>query len=66
MFHQVTDASKVALFALVERLRQRGFVLLDTQWTTSHLRTFGTFEMARSEYLGRLRTAVELPCRFDS
>ncbi len=34
MFHRVTNASKVALVALVERLRARGFVLLDTQWTT--------------------------------
>ena len=66
MFHEVTDASKVALHALVERLRLRGFKLLDTQWTTSHLRTFGTFEMPRSEYLGRLRMAVDLPCSFDS
>ena len=66
MFHEVTDASKVALHALVERLRLRGFKLLDTQWTTSHLRTFGTFEMPRSEYLSRLRVAVELPCSFDS
>src|SRR5206468_2123420 len=42
MFHRATDASKVALVALVERLRARGFVLLDTQWQTPHLRQFGS------------------------
>ena len=41
MFHRVTDASKVALVALVERMRSRGYRLLDTQWTTEHLRQFG-------------------------
>jgi leucyl/phenylalanyl-tRNA--protein transferase len=64
MFHDVTDASKVALHALVERLRVRGFKLLDTQWTTSHLRTFGTREIPRSEYLSELKVAVDLPCEF--
>jgi len=48
MFHRATDASKVALVALVERLRERGFVLLDTQWQTPHLRQFGTCEIPRS------------------
>ena len=48
MFHEVTDASKVALFALVERLRERGFTLLDTQWLTPHLVTFGAVEIPRS------------------
>src|SRR5688572_3530147 len=42
MFHYVTDASKVALVALVERLRERRFALLDTQWMTPHLLRFGT------------------------
>ena len=42
MFHEVTDASKVALVALVERLRARKSDLLDTQWTTPHLLKFGT------------------------
>ena len=41
MFHRETDASKVALVALVERLRARGYVLLDTQWVTPHLEQFG-------------------------
>lgn len=65
MFHSVTDASKVALVALVERLRERGFALLDTQWVTPHLAQFGGVEIPRAEYLERLATAVPLACRFD-
>ena len=64
MFHRVTDASKVALVALVERLRARGFTLLDTQWLTPHLAQFGTYEIPRAEYLRRLRRAVAMDCQF--
>src|SRR3989440_9477574 len=64
MFHRVTDASKVALVALVERLRARKFVLLDTQWLTPHLAQFGVSEISRSHYLRLLGRAVELPCTF--
>lgn len=66
MFHEVTDASKVALHALVERLRERGYLLLDTQWTTPHLETFGAYEVPRADYLEALAIAVEVPCRFES
>jgi leucyl/phenylalanyl-tRNA--protein transferase len=64
MFHTATDASKVALVALVERLQARGFVLLDTQWLTPHLAQFGGVEVARGDYLERLATAIALPARF--
>jgi len=64
MFHEVTDASKVALHALVTRMRARGFRLLDTQWVTAHLLTFGTVEISRAEYLRQLVTAVDKECRF--
>ena len=64
MFHRVTDASKVALAVLVERLRAHGFVLLDTQWQTPHLAQFGTYEIPRREYLWRLRQAVAIKCEF--
>jgi leucyl/phenylalanyl-tRNA--protein transferase len=64
MFHWETDASKVALVALVERLRQRGFVLLDTQWTTPHLLQFGTYEVPRPQYLSLLEIALEKKCAF--
>ena len=65
MFHRRTDASKVALVALVGRLRERGFVLLDAQAQTPHLRSFGCEEIPNDEYLRRLRAALLLPCRFD-
>lgn len=64
MFHHVTDASKVALCALVSRLRERGFAMLDTQWTTPHLKTFGCYEIRRGEYLRHLRKATGLTCQF--
>jgi leucyl/phenylalanyl-tRNA--protein transferase len=64
MFHTATDASKVALVALVERLQAGGFVLLDTQWVTPHLAQFGGVEVARGDYLERLATAIALPARF--
>ena len=54
MFSRATDASKVALVALVERLRERGFSLLDTQFQTDHLARFGTVEIPREQYLARL------------
>jgi leucyl/phenylalanyl-tRNA--protein transferase len=65
MFHRVTDASKVALASLVEHLRRREFLLLDTQWTTPFLETFGALEIPREEYLARLETALGAGCRFD-
>jgi leucyl/phenylalanyl-tRNA--protein transferase len=58
MFSTVTDASKVALVYLVERLRGRGFVLLDTQYMTEHLRRFGAVEISRREYRVRLEKAL--------
>jgi leucyl/phenylalanyl-tRNA--protein transferase len=65
MFHHATDASKVALIALVERLRTRGFCLLDTQWVTDHLLQFGAIEIPRRRYLHLLDAALKLDCRFD-
>jgi leucyl/phenylalanyl-tRNA--protein transferase len=47
----------VALVALVERLRQRGYVLFDVQMTTGHTERMGAVEIPRSEYLRRLRDA---------
>lgn len=65
MFHRRTDASKVALAALVRRLRERGFVLLDAQARTQHLAQFGCVEIPAEQYLRRLRAALLLRCRFD-
>jgi leucyl/phenylalanyl-tRNA--protein transferase len=55
MFSRKTDTSKIALVALVEALREKGFGLLDTQWMTDHLRTFGGFEMPQQQYLALLQ-----------
>lgn len=55
MFHRERDMSKIALVHLVDRLRARGFELLDVQFTTGHLRQFGTLELPRAEYLRRVR-----------
>jgi leucyl/phenylalanyl-tRNA--protein transferase len=65
MFHHVRDASKVALVALVERLRERGFELLDAQASTAHLRRFGCVEIGAAEYLLKLRHAIARKCVFD-
>jgi leucyl/phenylalanyl-tRNA--protein transferase len=64
MFHRRTDASKVALVGLVERMRERGMALLDVQWATDHLRSLGGVEIPRREYLERLAEAVSLPVSF--
>jgi len=58
MFHSVRDASKVALWELVDGLRLDGASLFDVQWTTPHLSSLGAIDISRSEYLERLRVAV--------
>ncbi len=60
MFHRETNASKVALVFLVERMRTCGFALLDVQFMTEHLRRFGAVEIPKAEYERRLRRAVFL------
>ena len=61
MFHWRTDASKVALVALAERLEAGGGSLLDCQWNTRHLATLGCVNIPRREYLSRLAGAVSQP-----
>lgn len=58
MFHRRTDASKIALAHLVERLNAGGFVLLDTQFLTPHLASLGGIEISREEYEERLAEAL--------
>lgn len=65
MFHRETDASKVALAALVDRLGRQGFRLLDVQWLTPHLEQFGAREVPRATYLDELKRALQLDCRFS-
>ena len=64
MFHSKTNASKVALAALVEHLRARGFRLLDIQWVTPHLEQFGAVEIARPIYLELLAEAIAIEAVF--
>ncbi len=66
MFHRRTNASKVALVALVALMRRQGFTLLDIQFMTPHLASFGAVEIPRTEYMSRLRAALQLSPRWIS
>ena len=66
MFSRTTDASKVALVDLVGRLARGGYRLLDTQFLTSHLATFGAVEIERSDYQLRLHHALLLESSFPT
>ncbi|MGB8291006.1 leucyl/phenylalanyl-tRNA--protein transferase [Rhizobium ruizarguesonis] len=61
MFSRRTDASKICLVHLVDRLRERGFTLLDTQFTTEHLKTFGAIDVPKADYAAMLTAAMESP-----
>ncbi|ARQ58068.1 MULTISPECIES: leucyl/phenylalanyl-tRNA--protein transferase [Rhizobium] len=61
MFSRRTDASKICLVHLVDRLRQKGFTLLDTQFTTEHLKTFGAIDVPKADYALLLAAAMESP-----
>ncbi len=60
MFSRRTNASKICLVYLVERLREKGFTLLDTQFTTEHLKTFGAIDVPKVEYAKMLDAAMRL------
>lgn len=66
MFSLATDASKIALVALVRILREGGFTLLDTQYLTTHLAQFGAIEVSRAAYRKRLAEAIARPATFQS
>ncbi|MCJ7994608.1 leucyl/phenylalanyl-tRNA--protein transferase [Rhizobium cremeum] len=59
MFSRRTNASKICLVYLVERLKARGFTLLDTQFTTEHLKTFGAIDVPKEDYLKLLDKAMQ-------
>ncbi len=65
MFSRQRDASKVALVSLVERLKSHGFRLLDTQFTTEHLKTFGAIEVPRERYEDLLQDALQHEAEFS-
>jgi len=64
MFHTATDASKICLLYLTKRLTERGFILLDSQFTTSHLEKFGGILISRDDYLEILQKAINLEISF--
>lgn len=64
MFSRQRDASKVALVHLVHRMKAGGFRLLDTQFTTDHLKRFGAIDIPREEYSQLLEEAVQAPADF--
>jgi leucyl/phenylalanyl-tRNA---protein transferase len=64
MFHRARDASKIALVHLVARLKAGGFVLLDTQFVTDHLKMFGASELTRRQYHRRLEAALAVDADF--
>ena len=65
MFSRETDASKVCLVRLVERLKARNFVLLDTQFTTEHLKRFGAVDVPRAKYETMLAEALKGSAAFS-
>ena len=65
MFSTATNASKLALIVLIERLRERGFALLDCQFMTDHLASLGAVEITRAQYQRRLAEALRIDTRFD-
>ncbi len=64
MFYRVRDASKVALYWLVQHLNARGYQLLDVQQWTPHTGRLGVIEIPRNEYLDRLAEVVDLGVTF--
>jgi leucyl/phenylalanyl-tRNA--protein transferase len=66
MFSEEPNASKVALVAMAERLRSRGWVLFDVQLISPHLESMGAIEIPRAEYLRRLSTAIQAKCEFGA
>lgn len=66
MFSRRVDASKIALAALVDRLRVGGFTLFDTQFTTPHLESMGAVEIPRDSYHAQLESALTLTANFHA
>src|SRR5690606_10868410 len=64
MFSRVTDASKVALVNLVERLRKGGYLLLDTQFIADHLAKCGAYEISRKKYQKQLAKSLQAQATF--
>jgi leucyl/phenylalanyl-tRNA---protein transferase len=66
MFSRTTDASKIALAYLMDRLNRAGFTLFDAQFLTPHLKSLGAIEVSRGDYQDKLRHALKLSADFMS
>lgn len=64
MFHLETDCSKIALFNLVQKLKENKYILLEVQFLTSHLKSLGAIEISLPQYLSILRNALDIPANF--
>ena len=65
MFYRISNASKAAFFNLVERLKEREFILLDTQFLCEHTKELGAIEISKGSYMEILEQAIALPRRFS-
>jgi leucyl/phenylalanyl-tRNA--protein transferase len=64
MFNLVPNASKTAFYYLVNYIKERNFILLDTQYINHHTQLLGAIEIPRADYLKILTNAIEIPCKF--
>lgn len=64
MFNLVPDASKSAFYFLVNHIKERNYLLLDTQYINHHTKMLGAIEIPRLHYLKILHKAIEIPCKF--
>jgi leucyl/phenylalanyl-tRNA--protein transferase len=64
MFSRKSEASKLCLVYLVGRMQERGFTLLDTQWSNPHLEKFGAIEIPKRQYHRMLEEALASDVRF--
>jgi leucyl/phenylalanyl-tRNA--protein transferase len=66
MFHRASNASKIALYHLIEHLRHHHFTLFDIQMLTAVTSSLGAIQIPRTEYLNRLSVALQEPCSFGN
>jgi leucyl/phenylalanyl-tRNA--protein transferase len=64
MFTRKSNASKAAFYFLVQRMKERAMILLDTQFICDHTENLGAIEIPKQQYLRFLREALNLPCVF--
>lgn len=65
MFYRIPEGSKVAMVKLVERLRERNFLLFDAQMTNPHLERFGAYMIDQKQYQALLQESLQRECYLD-